>query len=935
MGRIQSSVGLVTGVAIEDTVNQLMQLNAIPRDRLQSRNAGLQQEQVAVTELMTLVVGVELTAKRLGQDSLFRAATAESSNADALKVRNTGSPNVGTYSFQPIRTAQAQQLTSSLLSSSSQKVGAGEVVIQTGGFLDDSVSLDSLNGGAGVERGFIKLTDKSGNSAEIDLRFAQNANDVVDAINANDSLGIIAEIDGDHFTLTDVSGGAGTLSVSEVNGGSTAAGLGLAGISTSGTSADGTSVQSLGNITALRSLRDGRGLEFPPNGTALQFDLQDGTSFDFEIDEETLNANSSSIGELVDAINAAGDGKVEARIAADGKSLEVEDLTTGVGTFAINSPSGDLAEQLGLDNTSAGGVVTGDKLLSGLADVSLGSLGGGSGLGDLGQITITDRNGTSDTIDLSTAETLGDVIETINASSASVTAQLNKNKTGIEIVDTSGSTANSLVIADADGTNSATALKIAASTDASSVDSGSLERQFVGRNTELASFNQGRGVDIGSFNISDSSGATATINLTGGSVETIGDVIDKINASTADVTASINDAGDGIVIVDNAGGNGTFAITEIGGGTTAADLGIAAAGESISVGGSTVTGIDGSRTVRITTTEDTTVADLAEQINDLNSTPLNANLINLGPTGGVRLLLSGASTGSAGRVAIESDLSLGLTQTASAQDALLALGSSDTSGGVLVSSSTNSFDGLVDGLEFTVASASDSPVTITVGENPDNVSKQVESFVDQFNKVRDKLDELTAFDEASLSVGILFGKPSALRVDLAFSKLLSGSVGGSGAFQSLRQVGVELTDSGKLRFNKSSFDEAYASDAVGVKEFFAGKETFDEARYNAALALDPTVDKADYTTTSSGFSALAADVTDSLAGTENGALLNATNTLNQQIDQNNARLESMDTRLDRQRTRLLTQFYRMEQVIANLQSNLSSLGALQPLTIPT
>ena len=30
MGRIQSSVGLVTGINIEDTVNRLMELNAIP-----------------------------------------------------------------------------------------------------------------------------------------------------------------------------------------------------------------------------------------------------------------------------------------------------------------------------------------------------------------------------------------------------------------------------------------------------------------------------------------------------------------------------------------------------------------------------------------------------------------------------------------------------------------------------------------------------------------------------------------------------------------------------------------------------------------------------------------------------------------------------------------------------------------------------------------
>lgn len=930
MGRIQSSVGLVTGVAIEDTVNQLIALNAIPRDRLISRNAGLQQEQVALTELTTLVVGVELTTQRLGQASLFRASTVESSDSGALTARNVGSPNRGTYSFQPVRTAQAQQLSSSLLASSDQTVGTGEVVIHTGGFLDQSVSLDSLNGGAGVSRGLIELTDKSGNSKTIDLRFAQNASDVVDAINASDALGVVAEINGDHFTLTDVSGGAGTLSVDEVGGGTTAAGLGLAGISTSSTSVDGAGIQSLSGTTGLSTLRDGRGLELDGGSATLEFALADGTTVNLD---EDINANSASLDQLVDAINEAGSGDIEARISADGKRLEVEDLTAGAGTFQISSPTGTLAEQLGLDNTASGGVITGDKLLAGLADVSLDSLGGGQGLGTLGQISITDRSGASDTIDLSSAETLGDVVDAINASSSQVTAQLNKNKTGIEIVDQSGSTANSLVIADADASNSATALKIAASVDESSVDSGSLERQFVGRNTKLSDYNQGRGVGLGTFTITDSSGTSSTVSLAGGAITTIGDVIDKINTSTADVTASINDAGDGIVIVDNASGTADLNISDTGGGSAASDLGIAGAGTSIDVAGATVTGIDGSRTLRITTDSETTVADLAEQINDLGSSPLNANLINLSSAGGVRLLLSGTSTGSAGRVAIDTDLSLGLTQTSAAQDALLAIGSSDNSGGVLVSSSSNSFNGLVDDLEFTIVSASDTPVTVTVGENPDNVSKQVQTFVDQYNKVKDKLDELTVFDEASQSVGILFGKNSALRVDFAFSRLLSGRVGGTGSLQSLRQVGVELAEGGKLRFNKSSFDSAYATDPDAVEEFFAGKEVFDEARYEVALAADSTVEKEDFTSRTSGFSTLAKSVTDTLASVESGALLNSSNTLTQQIEQNRERIDNLDVRLDKQRTRLLSQFYRMEQVIASLQNNLSSINGIQPITI--
>ena len=241
MGRIQSSVGLVTGVAIDDTVDQLMGLNAVPRDRLVNRTTQLQQEQTAVTELMTQIVGLQLSTDRLGQDSLYSATSVTSSKSDVLTAKNTGSAKLGSYSFIPVRQAQSQQLTSSLYSSSAQKLTEGEIVIHQGGFLDESVSLDELNGG-----GAIRITDRSGTSQKIDLRFAENANDVVDAINSNDALGIVASLEGDHFVLKDISGATlSNLKVEDVDGGTTARDLGLSGISTTDTTAEGRSVQTL------------------------------------------------------------------------------------------------------------------------------------------------------------------------------------------------------------------------------------------------------------------------------------------------------------------------------------------------------------------------------------------------------------------------------------------------------------------------------------------------------------------------------------------------------------------------------------------------------------------------------------------------------------------------------------------------------------------
>ena len=84
-----------------------------------------------------------------------------------------------------------------------------------------------------------------------------------------------------------------------------------------------------------------------------------------------------------------------------------------------------------------------------------------------------------------------------------------------------------------------------------------------------------------------------------------------------------------------------------------------------------------------------------------------------------------------------------------------------------------------------------------------------------------------------------------------------------------------------------------------------------------------------FTKEDSGFSAKAKALADGLAGIKGGALLNKSNSLQTQIEQNGKRVESMNTRLDKQRERMLKQFYNMETAIAKLQKNLSALNQMQ------
>ncbi len=177
--------------------------------------------------------------------------------------------------------------------------------------------------------------------------------------------------------------------------------------------------------------------------------------------------------------------------------------------------------------------------------------------------------------------------------------------------------------------------------------------------------------------------------------------------------------------------------------------------------------------------------------------------------------------------------------------------------------------------------------------------------VDQFNKLKDKLNDLTSFDSGTFSTGVLFGSTEALRVDIAFTQLFSGRHSTGSSIRSLSELGISYNDQGKLEFDKDRFTKAYNRDPEAVKKFFSEEKK--------------------------GFSIKAKAVADSLAGTKGGALIQRNTTLQTNIEFNLKRIDEWNTRLDTQRNRMLAQFYGMETAIAKTQGNLSVINNIQNL----
>ena len=937
MGRIQTNIGLITGMPIADTVDSLMALASKPLDLLVERNAALEKERTAVTELSAYLFSVKYVTNNLGKEELYHKREATSSDPDALSVTVTDDAALGTYSFTPLRSAQNHQLLSSAFRSDTKPIGSGELTFRFGDHLERTTSLDLLSGGEGFSRGKISITDRSGERAVIDLTMAQNLDEVIETINSDERIGVRAKLHGDGIRLIDHTGETSSnLKVEEYGGRSTAASLGLAGLDVADSIADGADVIRLYDDLLLGELNDGSGVRLRTALPEIAWTLRDGTSSSNEgfaaIDFTNLLDDDGSGGDLEIAdvlrvINEAASDKLHAEIAPDGDRLVITDLTEGDGQFTLTGAGNQHAlVDLGIDGTSVDGAITGRRILGGTGSVLLSSLGGGNGLGTLGTVSLTDRSGATALVDLSAAETLDDVLDAINAASEDgalpvplhLKAQVNNARTGIELIDTSGGT-GTLVIANGDATETAAKLGIAVDGDLTGVDGGDLHLQVVGENTLLDDFNGGGGVARGTFGITDSSGKKATIDLRNEDIQTIGDVVREINASAGvNVLAEINETGDGIRIIDLPHGGGTLKITE-GNSTTAADLNLLGDVQEVDLWGHTTDVIDGSitHTVKIRTplTEDTLLEDLNDvlSLEDLRNAVnaldvgVTAVIIRDGSSKPYRLAMVSDRDGAAGELVVDtSQLGFSFSEAVRAQDALLTLGhASYASFGVFMSSSSNNFGQIVPGLDIEIKQPSGQPVTVSVERNDTDLVASMTAMVENYNRFREKLVELTAYDVESNTPSLLTGDATALRLDVDVPRLLSGRLVGAGSIQSLAELGLDLKNDGTLAFDESELQNRFTTDPEAVEQFFATEQ------FGMSAKFDQLIER--------------------LAGGTDSLLTRRIGTLADKIKDNDERIEFMNKRLDTQRERLFMQFYRMEMAIGKLQSNLSALDALQPL----
>jgi len=298
-----------------------------------------------------------------------------------------------------------------------------------------------------------------------------------------------------------------------------------------------------------------------------------------------------------------------------GAAIDINDALNIINTRLTADGITNLTAELGDEGNNIKFVTTQNGLISNQTSLSV--LNNGTGANMIpGRFKVTDGAGIDFEVDISGNSNIGDVISSFNtqvaaAGVSNVTMQINAAGTGFEINDTNGVPLNLRIEEIGPESTTAANLGITGSVGAQligqdlnlsvnfeifdTVGTTAEELGILGKFTtdligddlnpillataNVTEFNNGIGFSLGEIIIKHGD-MSRVIDLGDSLIVTVQDMLDAINNSGLNVTASINAAGSGIEIINN-DPTRSLAIEEVSGGRTAKKLGMFGASDLI------------------------------------------------------------------------------------------------------------------------------------------------------------------------------------------------------------------------------------------------------------------------------------------------------------------------------------------------------------------
>ena len=335
--------------------------------------------------------------------------------------------------------------------------------------------------------------------------------------------------------------------------------------------------------------------------------------------------------------------------------------------------------------------------------------------------------------------------------------------------------------------------------------------------------------------------------------------------------------------------------TTPGSGVLHIDLGAWGAGQTTFTGKVPIASAD------ITIAATDTLTDVRDKI---NAAGVEVTALIMTDASGSRLLMRSNITGAengfrtSGIAGLDFDPSsggAGMTQTQTAADAKA------TVNGLPVTSTTNAFVNIVDGLSLTLNAVTTSPVNVDVVADKDSLKKALTAFAEAYTAVNKLIAADTKYDPITKKGGPLLADSAVSTLQSQLRSLVGQSSGASAVFGRLSDVGLQLQADGSMTVNATKLDSAL----VNLPEL---KKAFSNSNI-----LDPSQD---------GFGKKFRVLNDAMLAAD-GSLSSRSEGLSSQLTRNQKSQDDLNVRLAGIEKRLRAQYNALDKRMAQITSSSS------------
>lgn len=291
---------------------------------------------------------------------------------------------------------------------------------------------------------------------------------------------------------------------------------------------------------------------------------------------------------------------------------------------------------------------------------------------------------------------------------------------------------------------------------------------------------------------------------------------------------------------------------------------------------------------------------VASVVTDATGSRLVLRSSSTGAENGFRITTSdadGNNTDKAGLSALAFDPAAGLTNMSQTQ----AAGNAKvTINGLEVSSATNTFTGVVQGMTFQVGkTTASSPVDVTVKQDAEAMTKAVTDFATAYTNLNKLVKEQTKYDAATKTSSPLQGDQTVNSVLSGARSILSQSFGGTGSYHMLTDIGLSIDSTGGLTVNSAKLSAAITGHQADVKALFSNLDNDTPGNMGLAQRFKT--------------------FTDNMLSID-GAISTRTDGLQKAINNNSKQQTTMEARIAQYKARLLAQYNALDTTMAKLNS---------------